>query len=79
MSLLFNLAAIAVGLFMISTAAIYTTPSIAAEAESLDLNKLGRIDELVKKAIRDGMLLRSQTSRGTHGLQLPGRRPDLSP
>ena len=56
MSLLFNLAAIAVGLFMISTAAIYITPSIAAEAESLDLNKLGRIDELVKKAIRDGML-----------------------
>jgi CubicO group peptidase (beta-lactamase class C family) len=56
MSILFNLVAIAVGLFMISTVAIYTSPSIAAEAESLDLNKLGRIDGLVKKAIRDGML-----------------------
>jgi CubicO group peptidase (beta-lactamase class C family) len=66
-SILSNLVAIAVGLFMISTAAIYATSSIAAEGESLDLSKLGRIDELVKKAIRDGMLPGAVVLVGQHG------------
>jgi len=52
---------------MISTAAIYTAPSIAAEAESLDLSKLGRIDELVKSAISDGMLPGAVVLVGQHG------------
>ena len=67
MSVVFNLMAIAVGLFMISTTAIYTTPSIAAEAESLDLSKLGRIDEVVKKAIRDRILPGAVVLVGQHG------------
>jgi uncharacterized protein YbbC (DUF1343 family)/CubicO group peptidase (beta-lactamase class C family) len=62
-----GLLAIAVGLFMISAAGIYATPSAAAEAESLDTSQLGRIDELVQSAIRDGMLPGAVVLVGQHG------------
>jgi len=54
--MLLTILAIAGGLLMIATAPLHPTASLAAEAEFVDTSQLGRIDELVERAIRDGML-----------------------
>ncbi len=64
--MLVTILAIAVGLFMIATAPIHTTASLAAEAESFDTSQLGRIDELVQSAIREGMLPGAVVLVGRH-------------
>jgi len=66
MSMLLNLVAIVVGLFMISTAAIYTTPSIGAEAEFSDTSHLDLIDTLLRSAIKQGMLPGAVVLVGQH-------------
>jgi uncharacterized protein YbbC (DUF1343 family)/CubicO group peptidase (beta-lactamase class C family) len=64
--MLVSILAIAVGLLMIATPPIHPTASLAAEAESVDTSQLGRIDELVQRAIRDGMLPGAVVVVGRH-------------
>jgi len=64
--MLLTILAIAIGLFMIATAPIHPSASLAAEAEFVDTSQLGRIDELVESAIREGMLPGAVVLVGQH-------------
>ena len=64
--MLLTILAVAVGLLIISTAPVHTTASLAAEVKSVDTGQLGRIDELVGRAIRDGMLPGAVVLVGRH-------------
>ncbi len=55
-----------ISLAVILTASIHTTKSFAEEVDSVEIRQLGRIDELVQMAIRDGKLPGAVVLVGRH-------------